>query len=414
MWQTVTLPHDWAIFNEFDPNALSGGDGGYLDGGVGWYRKTFSVPDNLEGKQIFIGFDGISALAKVWINGHYIAFRPNGYSTFQCDLTPWINYKGENVIAVRAHKDDKAARWYTGAGIYRNVWLTALNPVHIDYCGMYVTTPVITYNTALVKVETTVLNKFSTDKSVSLEVTVLNDGGGVTGKTVSSPARVSASGENVFTNEIMLNNPEKWRTYDPRLYVVRADVIVDGEVVDTYKTTLGIREIKFDSEKGFTLNGESMKFNGVCMHSDLGCLGAAVNYRAIERQLQIMKRMGVNAIRTAHNLVYAALGIIQRKPITEMENVTPAVVIAIRFFYVIHPCFHAFKPGFNNGFVTEENIYIPRNDTRCVTPYRTASFVAKGRDVMRYAAAVDPLLRRHVKEVLAEEGVAVRQEAGRN
>ena len=139
-WQSVTLPHDWAIYDGFSPDALSGGDGAYLDGGIGWYRKTFDIPKEYEGKNISVGFDGISELGKVWINGTYIGFRPNGYASFECDLTPYLNYDGKNVIAVRAHKNDKAARWYNGAGIYRNVWLNVLNPVHIDYCGMNVRT----------------------------------------------------------------------------------------------------------------------------------------------------------------------------------------------------------------------------------------------------------------------------------
>ncbi len=300
-WQSVTLPHDWSIFNDFDPDSPAGGDGGYLSGGVGWYRKTFTLPADCDDKKVFVGFDGISALGKVWINGNYIAFRPNGYSSFQCDLTPYLNHGGVNMIAVRAHKEDKAARWYTGAGIYRNVWLTTLDPVHVDYCGVRVSTPSITYNTATVSVETTVLNEYRTDRPVSLEVTILTDGGGVIGKATSSSVDIPSMGREIFTNEIMLNNPRMWSTYDPYLYMVRTDVLVDGVVVDSYETTFGVRELRFDADRGFSLNGEPMKFNGVCLHSDLGCLGAAVNYRAIERQLQIMKNMGVNAIRTAHN-----------------------------------------------------------------------------------------------------------------
>lgn len=300
-WSGVTLPHDWSIYNTFNKSSAAGAGGGYLDGGIGWYRKTFTIPSDYTGKKVFIEFDGAYMNSQVWINGTLLGTRPYGYSSFEYDLTPYLNIGGSNVIAVRLNNNQPTSRWYSGSGIYRNVWLTVLEPVHVTYCGMFVTTPTVSSSSATANVSTKVLNQGSTAKSVSLKTTITDAEGNVAATNTSSVASIAGSGSNTFSQNLTVSNPHLWSPASPYLYAVQTQVIVDGNVTDTYSSTLGIRYFSFSSTSGFSLNGVNMKINGVCLHHDLGSLGAAVNYRAIERELQIMKDMGCNAIRTSHN-----------------------------------------------------------------------------------------------------------------
>jgi beta-galactosidase len=300
-WSNVTLPHDWSIYNTFNQNSASGSGGGYLDGGIGWYRKSFTVPSDYAGKKVFIEFDGAYMNSQVWINGTSLGTRPYGYISFEYDLTPYLNIGGNNVIAVKLNNNLPTSRWYSGSGIYRNVWLTVVEPVHVAYCGMAVTTPTVSSSSATANVSTRILNEDSSAKSVSLKTTITDADGNSVASNEAAAVNVSAKGNNTFSQDFSISNPHLWSSASPYIYSVQTQVVVDGAVVDTYKSTMGFRYFNFSSTTGFSLNGVNTKLNGVCMHHDLGALGAAVNYRAIERELQMMKDMGCNAIRTSHN-----------------------------------------------------------------------------------------------------------------
>ena len=294
-WRRLDLPHDWSIEGEFSEKAPSGTGGGALPGGIGWYRKTFTVPMTAKGKSIFIEFDGVYRNSEVWINDHYLGKRPYGYSSFVYELTPHLIYGGgPNVIAVKVDNSQQPnSRWYSGSGIYRNVWLTTLDPVHIEHWGTYVTTPDVSSESATVVIKTQVQNG---SKSPVNLTTIIQDASG-RDVTRSTEKGVRA----IVDQTLRVPAPVLWSDDRPYLYKVVSQLDQGGKIVDRYETPLGIRTFKFDVEKGFFLNGKPLKIRGVCNHHDLGSLGAAVNTRAIERQLEMLKAMGVNGIRTSHN-----------------------------------------------------------------------------------------------------------------
>jgi beta-galactosidase len=301
-WRQLQLPHDWSIEGEFSEKHPAGTGGGALPGGVGWYRKTFTMPLTAKGKMVFIEFDGVYRNSEVWINGHYLGKRPYGYSTFEYNLTPHLVYGAKpNVIAVKVDNSQQPnSRWYSGSGIYRNVWLTTLDPVHVEHWGTYVTTPEVSEQSATVVVKTTVTNKSDSYASVNL-TTIIQDAAGreITRLTENG---VAAKGMNAEVSQTLkVSAPVLWSDERPYLYKVISELRQRGRVVDRYETPLGIRTFRFDVDKGFFLNGKPVKIRGVCNHHDLGSLGAAVNTRAIERQLELLKGMGVNALRTSHN-----------------------------------------------------------------------------------------------------------------
>ena len=300
-WKTLNLPHDWSIGGDFSEKNPSGFSGGALPGGTGWYRKTFTIGKKLAGKKICIDFDGVYMHSEVYINGQLVGKRPYGYISFRYDLTPYIKFGEPNVIAVKADNSRQPnSRWYSGSGIYRNVWLTVLNPVHVDLWGTYVTTPKVTATQADIVINTTVKNENTDPCDVEISTTLLDAQNKSIRKAVET-LRVSSEQTGICRQTIALDNPRLWSPETPYLYQVKTELRVDGKLTDTYYTTTGVRTFTFDAEKGFSLNGKSMKIKGVCLHHDLGCLGAAVNYRALERQLEILKEMGCNGIRTAHN-----------------------------------------------------------------------------------------------------------------
>ena len=294
-WRRLDLPHDWSIEGEFSEDAPSGTGGGALPGGIGWYRKSFTVPLTAKGKSIFVEFDGVYRNSEVWINGHYLGKRPYGYSSFAYELTPHLIYGGgPNVIAVKVDSSQQPnSRWYSGSGIYRNVWLTTLDPVHIEHWGTYVTTPEVSSESATVVIKTQVQN--GSKNPVNL-TTIIQDANG-RDVTRSTEKGVHAT----VSQTLKVPAPVLWSDERPYLYKVVSQLDQGGKIVDRYETPLGIRTFKFDVEKGFFLNGKPLKIRGVCNHHDLGSLGAAVNTRAIERQLEMLKAMGVNGIRTSHN-----------------------------------------------------------------------------------------------------------------
>ncbi|HEU4834194.1 MAG TPA: beta-galactosidase GalB [Pyrinomonadaceae bacterium] len=297
-WRQLNLPHDWSIESAFDEKAPAGTGGGALPGGLGWYRKTFTIPTTAKGKLIFIEFDGVYRNSEVWINGHYLGKRPYGYSTFEYELTPHLSYGAKpNVIAVKVDNSQQPnSRWYSGSGIYRNVWLTTLDPVHIAHWGTYVTTPEVSEQSASVVIKTKVNNSSNSAAPVDL-TTIIQDAAGRE-VTRATEKRVPAK---EISQTLKISAPVLWSDERPYLYKVISQLTQGGRVVDHYETPLGIRTFRFDVEQGFFLNGKRLKIRGTCNHHDLGSLGAAVNTRALERQLEMLKAMGVNGLRTSHN-----------------------------------------------------------------------------------------------------------------
>mgnify|MGYP004571060733 FL=1 len=286
-WRRLNLPHDWAIEGDFAPSNPSGASGGALPGGIGWYRKHFSVNPKEKYDRFTITFDGVYMNSTVYINGHKLGTRPYGYSTFEYDLTPYINRKGDNVIAVKVDNSDQPnSRWYSGCGIYRHVWLTkTMKKAYIPQWGQYVsTTP-----QGDVKVKVDFLAQGSKMK-LSIRNTIYDAKGKVVAKSQGNEVQ-----------QLKVKNPQLWDIAKGYLYSVKSELVVNGKVVDTATTTTGFRDVKFDAQKGFFLNGRNIKINGVCEHHDFGCLGAAVNEDAMHRKLTILRNMGVNAIRSSHN-----------------------------------------------------------------------------------------------------------------
>lgn len=287
--QSVTLPHDWSIGGQFSKDHLTTTQGGALPTGIGWYRKTFTLPVTAQGKRVSIEFDGVHRNSEVWINGHSLGVRPSGYSSFQYDLTPHLKFGTEpNVIAVRVDNSVQPnSRWYTGSGIYRNVRLVTTSSTHIRPWGVFVTTPNVTAQQTQVQVQTQVSGG---DRLVQ---TILDATGQVIAtqqaKNVQKPIQLT------------LSKPTRWSIENPYLYTLRTQLYQNNQLVDQVETLFGVRSFRFDASKGFYLNDQPTKILGVCLHHDLGALGAAVHVRAMERQLELLKAMGCNAIRTSHN-----------------------------------------------------------------------------------------------------------------
>jgi beta-galactosidase len=299
-WRQVELPHDWSIEEPFDPDAASKHDGAFLPGGVGWYRKTFKAPAAWKGKKVSVEFEGVYMDSTVWLNGKKLGNHPYGYTSFAYDLTPHLALGKENVLAVRVNVMQQCSRWYSGAGIYRHVWLDVTNDVHVKQWGMFVTTPVVEKDVAEVEVRTTVVNEGEKAAEVLLDIEVMDAKGKAVGKG-EEEGGVSRKGEAEFVHRVVIRKPRLWSPEDPYLYKVITKVKVGEKVVDIYESTVGIRTAEFTMEDGFLLNGKRVEIKGVCMHHDHGCLGAAFNERAMERQIEILQKMGCNAIRTSHN-----------------------------------------------------------------------------------------------------------------
>ena len=311
-WRSLNLPHDWAIEGSFSPKNPSGTGGGALPGGIGWYRKHFTLaslglPSTVD-RQYSIRFDGVYMNSTVWINGHELGTRPYGYISFEYDLTPYLDFTGENILAVRVDNSDQPnSRWYSGCGIFRNVYITAVNASHIVPAATCFTAPdgdvPYTYP-AFDGISVGYVNPAEAGTSRCIEVTVADADGVVVSHQTST---VTSCGSDTVLQQCFkfdIDNPVMWSVSNPYLYDVCIRLYSDAEksqLLDDYCLHLGLRSFRFDPDKGFSLNGEPMKLNGVCNHHDLGCLGTAVNRRAIQRQLEIMRGMGVNAIRCSHN-----------------------------------------------------------------------------------------------------------------
>ncbi len=301
-WQPLDLPHDWAIEGGFDMD-LPNNTGKLPYSGLGWYRKHFTLPASDNGKQIFIDFDGAMSHAKVWLNGQYIGQWPYGYASFRLELTEHIKFGQDNVLAVRLNNPDNSSRWYPGGGIYRHTRLVKTNPVHVAHWGTYVTTPVITSEAATVQIQTEIQNQSDADAAVTVEqeIALADTPGTIIAASEPQVLTIAAGTIEPLTQTVSIANPMLWDIENPTLYVVRTTIKMDGKTQDIYETTFGIRTAVFDAKKGFLLNGKHVYLKGVCLHHDLGPLGAAVYRRGLERQLEILKEMGCNSIRTSHN-----------------------------------------------------------------------------------------------------------------
>jgi beta-galactosidase len=298
-WQPVRLPHDWAIAGPFDPN--QDGHAAKLPWkGVGWYRKSFTPDAADAGRRVYLDFDGVMAFPKVYINGHLAGEWDYGYTSLRVDATPYIKFGAPNEVAIRVDTTKHGTRWYPGAGIYRKVTLTTLDSIHLAHWGTYITTPSITEETSTVLVRLAVDNHRDADGEVTVDVTILDPSGKkVTSGTASGV--VPAGGSRDLATSLQVPNPERWDVDSPKLYTAVTTVHSDGQVVDQESTHFGIRTIEFTADDGFHLNGRRVQLQGVCLHHDQGPLGSAFYPRAMERQLEIMRDMGVNAIRTSHN-----------------------------------------------------------------------------------------------------------------
>ena len=300
-WRKLNLPHDWAIEGDFSQDNPSGTGGGALPGGVGWYRKTFVAENKDKGKHFRIEFDGVYMNSEVFINGTCLGKRPYGYISFSYDLTPYLKWGEKNVIAVRVDNAEQPnSRWYSGCGIYRNVWLLKTGDVCVAEWGTYVTTAKVDGQGASLNLVTTLENTGKENADVTVR-SVLKDAEGKEVAQAESPANVVAEKSAEIAQKLQVTSPQLWDVEHPYLYSLVTEVMKGGQCVDRYVTPVGIRTFSFDATKGFVLNGKPTKINGVCMHHDLGCLGAAVNVRAMERQLQMLKEMGCNGIRCSHN-----------------------------------------------------------------------------------------------------------------
>lgn len=300
-WQSIDVPHDWSISDTFLKDNPTLNVGAYASGGVGWYRKNFSLKGVDPSSKVSIEFGGVYMNSEVWINGNYLGKRPFGYISFNYDLTPYLDFKGDNVLSVRVDNSQQPnARWYTGSGIYRHVWLIATNNLHIARHGVFATTKNITQESATIEISTLVENNSGKDQSFDLQNVVYSPDGQPVGEFKTSTNIINDE-EKEITHTITVKRPALWSPDEPNLYKLKTLVFDNKTLVDEVETNIGIRHFTFSSDSGFTLNGESMKFKGVNNHSDLGALGAAINNRVLHRRLQILKEMGCNAIRTAHN-----------------------------------------------------------------------------------------------------------------
>ncbi len=305
-WRTLDLPHDWAIEGPFS-DTLENNTGLLPWKGIGWYRKHFVINESDKDKRIYVDFDGAMANAQIWLNGKYVGEWPYGYTSFRLDLTPYINIGKENLIAVRLDTKNWDSRWYPGAGLYRNVWLVKTSQLHLAYNGVFCTTPEIKKERGILSVKAEVESHINEPVQVTVKASVykLNDKFEPTGAPVAESVVVTATvpgmKDHDFRLDIPVKEPVLWDVYKPELYRVAVIVSQGTTVTDRYETNFGFRTLNFTPRDGFLLNGRRVEIRGVCNHHDLGALGAAFNTRAAERQLEILREMGCNAIRTSHN-----------------------------------------------------------------------------------------------------------------
>lgn len=299
-WRTLNLPHDWSVEGPHSPNLAS--CTGYLPGGIGWYKKVLNIPAQDKDKKIYIYFGGVYCNSEVWINNTSLGVRPNGYVSFMYDLTPHLKYNGNDTITVKVdHSNYADSRWYTGSGIYRNVYLIKANPVHIDQWGVYCYADKISGKQASLNIQATVKNTTTSPVTVEVQQSVTKKGEQKVLAKSSKKLQIAPSSTATTLSVLKISNPAMWSVHNPELYEVHTTILQNKQVIDESYLKTGIRTLKFDANKGFFLNGENMKLKGVCIHHDLGSLGAEVYRPLWERRLRELKALGCNAIRTSHN-----------------------------------------------------------------------------------------------------------------
>ena len=300
-WRTLDLPHDWSIEGTLDTNNPMGNDGGYFPAGIGWYRKTFAVPESWKNKRVSIYFEGVYMNSEVFINGKSLGVHPYGYTTFSYNLTPNLNFGGNNILSVKVdNSSQKNCRWYSGSGIYRHVWIVVTDPIHVAQWGVTIGTPDVSPEKATVQIKTKVKNETNLPQSIMLKTQLLGENAKKSGANQLT-LELPANSEKEIEQAVQVSKPLLWTPENPHLYQAQVQIFKGKEIVDDTKTNFGIRSIKFTTENGFQLNGKSIKLNGGCVHHDNGCLGAAAFDRAEERRIELLKSAGFNAIRTSHN-----------------------------------------------------------------------------------------------------------------
>ena len=304
-WRKLNLPQDWGVEQPFKQE-YPGETAKLPWWGIGWYRKHFEIPASDAGRKIYLDMDGAMAYANVWLNGHYVGGWPYGYASWEVDLTPYIKCGADNVVAIRLDNPPESSRWYPGGGIYRNVWLVKTSPIHVEHWGTYVTTPSITSDNAQVQIRITLDNDSDSQDALTVKNEIYElKGDGDKAREVGSATKtipsVPAHQSQTFETEINIANPKLWTLEKPQRYIDVTTIERNGECLDISETPFGVRTIKFDADGGFLLNGEHVRIQGVCGHADLGALGTVVNVSALQRQVETLKAMGCNAIRTSHN-----------------------------------------------------------------------------------------------------------------
>jgi beta-galactosidase len=309
-WRPLDLPHDWSIEGSYDEHAPSGSSGGYLPTGIGWYRKTFTVPEAEKGRRVAVQFDGVYEHSTVWINGHEAGTRPYGYSSFLYEIAQYLNYGSTpNVIAVRVDNSQQPnSRWYSGSGIFRHTWLLETDPLQIAPWGILVTTPEVSAASATIKIVAHVNNGRASAQRVEVRQLLLD----ASGEALQPQGSPSGAGQSVsadinpgdskdVASALAIQSPRLWSPDSPSLYRVRTELLVNGTVVDSTETSFGVRNVDFDVNRGLLINGVQVKMRGVCLHHDGGAVGAAVPEAVLERRLRLLREMGCNSIRCSHN-----------------------------------------------------------------------------------------------------------------
>ena len=301
-WRKLNLPHDWSIAGPFSETNKTGGAGGFLPSGVGFYRKHFLLPEAFSRGHVFVEFDGVMANSDVWINGYHLGHRPSGYVSFNYDLTGYLNFGAQdNVIAVRAdNAAQPASRWYSGAGIYRHVRLVATDDIRIVPWGLFVSTTEVASTQATVRVQSTLTNSSDTTREITVHTSIIAPDGRVVANVESTVTLTNACTETV-AQQIIIPKPQLWDLAMPKLYRAVTEVREGRVTLDDATTAFGIRDAHFEADTGFWLNGKNFKLYGVCLHADGGAFGAAIPLGIWEQRLAALKKLGVNAIRTAHN-----------------------------------------------------------------------------------------------------------------
>jgi beta-galactosidase len=303
-WRQIDIPHDWSIEGPFAAKNPTGPGGGFLPAGIGWYRKHFELPGEYAGRCIFIEFDGVMANSDVWINGFHLGRRPYGYVSFGYELTGKLRFGSDktNILSVRADNAyQPASRWYTGAGIYRHVRLVVKDPVHFTKWETFITIPHIAKTQATVRVRGAIANKSKKAAEAAVKIAIISPEGMIAGTAKTRTLEIPMGGMVDFLEDFAVSNPRLWQLDQPDLYTARLAIHSADTVLDDETLSFGIRDARFLAETGFWLNGKNLKIKGVCLHHDGGAFGAAVPLSVWERRLQQLRRLGVNAIRTAHN-----------------------------------------------------------------------------------------------------------------